>query len=80
MMRELAISALAAADSAGSDAVARGVDYLVLVPALPLFGFLFCGLGWLLLRERLPRMEVNLVACLTVAAISASNEALRASI
>ena len=41
--------------------------YLVWIPLLPLLGFLFNGIGWILLRERLPRSVVNWVACLTVA-------------
>ena len=41
--------------------------YLVWIPLLPLLGFLFNGIGWILLREKLPRSVVNWVACLTVA-------------
>ena len=41
--------------------------YLVWIPLLPLLGFLFNGIGWILLREKLPRTVVNWVACLTVA-------------
>ena len=41
--------------------------YLVWIPLLPLLGFLFNGIGWILLRERLSRTVVNWVACLTVA-------------
>jgi NADH-quinone oxidoreductase subunit L len=41
--------------------------YLVWIPLLPLLGFLFNGIGWLILREKLPRNVVNWVACLTVA-------------
>jgi NADH-quinone oxidoreductase subunit L len=41
--------------------------YLVWIPLLPLLGFLFNGIGWIVLREKLPRTVVNWVACLTVA-------------
>ncbi|MGE5839229.1 MAG: hypothetical protein ACM34H_04790, partial [Deltaproteobacteria bacterium] len=41
--------------------------YLVWIPLLPLLGFLFNGVGWILLRDKLPRTVVNWVACLTVA-------------
>jgi NADH-quinone oxidoreductase subunit L len=41
--------------------------YLVWIPLLPLLGFLFNGIGWILLREKLPRYVVNWVSCLTVA-------------
>src|SRR5512139_2213871 len=41
--------------------------YLVWIPLLPLLGFLFNGIGWILLREKLPRTVVNWVSCLTVA-------------
>jgi NADH-quinone oxidoreductase subunit L len=41
--------------------------YLVWIPLLPLLGFLFNGIGWMLYRDKLPRTVVNWVACLTVA-------------
>ena len=41
--------------------------YLVWIPLLPFLGFLFNGIGWILLREKLPRPVVNWVSCLTVA-------------
>ncbi|NTV56604.1 MAG: NADH-quinone oxidoreductase subunit L, partial [Deltaproteobacteria bacterium] len=41
--------------------------YLVWIPLLPLLGFLFNGIGWILLREKLSRTVVNWVSCLTVA-------------
>ncbi len=43
------------------------VNWLVLIPALPLLGFLVNGLGWVVLRDRLPRWFVNWFSCLTVA-------------
>ncbi len=42
------------------------VNWLVLIPALPLAGFIINGLGWVLFKERLPRWFCNWVACLTV--------------
>ncbi len=46
---------------------AHAAGYLVLIPLLPLLGFLFCGLGWIFLREYMVRRLVNFVACLVVA-------------
>ncbi len=41
--------------------------YLLWIPLLPFLGFLFNGIGWILLREKFPRAVVNWVSCLTVA-------------
>ncbi|MGE5842215.1 MAG: NADH-quinone oxidoreductase subunit L [Deltaproteobacteria bacterium] len=41
--------------------------YLIWIPLLPLMGFLFNGIGWIILRDKLPRTVVNWVACLSVA-------------
>ena len=38
------------------------IPWLGWIPLLPLLGFLFNGLGWIVLRERLSRPVVNLVA------------------
>ncbi|OGP59094.1 MAG: NADH-quinone oxidoreductase subunit L [Deltaproteobacteria bacterium RBG_13_61_14] len=40
----------------------HAVNWLVWIPVLPLIGFLFNGLGWIILRQRLTRSVVNLVA------------------
>ena len=47
---------------------AHQAGYLVWIPLLPLLGFLANGMGWMLFRDKWPRMLVNLIACLTVAA------------
>jgi NADH-quinone oxidoreductase subunit L len=44
------------------------VNWLVLIPALPLLGFLINGLGWIILRDRYPRWFVNWFSCLVIAA------------
>jgi len=48
-------------------AAAQEAHLLLLIPLLPLAGFLFNGLGWLVLRQRLPRAVVNFIAVGVVA-------------